>query len=256
MKKINISIIGGGNVASHLARAFLKQENVCLKQIYNRNINALKEFESATEIIDDINQLKPVDLSLIAISDDAVKNFSKKLNGFEHLIAHTAGSVPVDDLQVKRKGVFYPFQTFSKAKKEMDFHRIPILIEAKNTDDLKLLQYTAGLLSQKVIISDSIQRKTLHIAGIIVSNFVNHLYVQADKLLKEQNLSFDLLKPLIMEVAEKVQNLSPADAQTGPALRGDHKIIQNHLEFIKDKDLLKIYQLISELIATASKTKN
>ena len=253
MKKIKISIIGGGNVATHLARVFSKQPAVVLKQMYNRNINALKEFKTTTEIIDDLSLLQPVDLTIIAITDDAIKDFSKKLNHLTHLVVHTAGSVSMNDLQVKRKGVFYPFQTFSKVKKEIDFSQIPILIEAQNKEDLQLLQQLASLLSNRVLSVDFQQRKSLHIAGIIVSNFVNHLYVQAGELLKQHDLSFDLLKPLIMEVAQKVQKIPPAKAQTGPALRGDIKIIRSHLDFIKDKELLKIYKLMSDSIISFSK---
>ncbi len=255
MKKIKLSIIGGGNVATHLARAFTKLPDIDLQQMYNRNIKALNEFETTTEIIDDISLLKPVDLTIIAITDDAVKDFSQNLKHLNHLVVHTAGSVPIDDLQVKRKGVFYPFQTFSKVKKEIDFNQIPILIEAQNPKDLQLLQQLANLLSNQVLITDFQQRKSLHIAGIIVSNFVNHLFVQAGELLKENNLSFDLLKPLIMEVAQKVQKIPPEKAQTGPALRGDKKIISSHLDFIKDENLRKIYRLITGSIISFHETK-
>jgi len=252
-KAINISIIGAGNVATHLARQFVKHPQIHLQQMYNRHIDKLKEFENATEIIDDLRQLKPADIIIISIKDDVVSDISKKLTGLDSLIVHTSGSVAMDELQVKRKGVFYPFQTFSKQVKEMDFSQISILIEAEKEKDLKLLKRLGDLLSEKVQAIDSRQRLALHIGGVFVSNFVNRLYAEADIILSENDLSFDLLKPLITEVARKVQNLSPEEAQTGPAVRGDRKILEKHLEFIKDAKQKEIYKILSERIGKKSK---
>jgi len=247
-KAVNISIIGAGNVATHLARQFVKHPQIHLQQMYNRHIDKLKEFESATEIIGNLSRLKPVDVIIISIKDDVIGDFSKKLSGLDSLIVHTSGSVAMGELQVKRKGVFYPFQTFSRQVKEMDFSAIPILIEAKYKDDLKLLQYVAGLLSENVQVINSQQRLALHIGGVFVSNFVNRLYAEANLILKENNLSFDLLKPLILEVANKVQKLTPATAQTGPAIRNDGQIIQKHLDFLKDEKQKEIYKILTDRI--------
>ena len=144
-KVINISIIGAGNVGTHLARQFVKHPQIHLQQMYNRHIDKLKEFESTTEIIDDLSRLKPADIIIIALKDDVIGDFSEKLAGLDSLIVHTSGSVAMDELRVKRKGVFYPFQTFSKQVKEMDFSQIPILIEAEKEKDLKLLRYLGSL---------------------------------------------------------------------------------------------------------------
>jgi predicted short-subunit dehydrogenase-like oxidoreductase (DUF2520 family) len=248
MNKIKISIIGGGNVAVHLAREFAKHSNLHLQQMYNRHISDLKEFESTTEIIDDLSKLQEADIILIAISDDAIKPLSEKLQNLNALTVHTAGSVDINVLQVKRKGVFYPFQTFSKQKLEMDFSTIPILIEAQQKTDLDLLKKLAKTITRKVISADSRQRLALHISGVFAANFVNHLYRQAEQILADNNLSFDLIKPLILEVAKKIQTLQPQNAQTGPAVRGDDKIIKKHLNFLSDKNQKEIYRLLSKLI--------
>jgi len=255
LKKIlNISILGAGNVATHLARVLSARPEVHIQQMYNRHIKALSTFENSIEIIDDLSKLKSVDIIIISITDDAISNFSKQLSHLSSLVVHTSGSVSIDALQVKRKGVFYPFQTFSKAKKRMDFKEIPILIEANNKQDLNLLENLGKLVSDKVLHLDSKQRKALHIAGVFVANFVNHLYVQANKILKDNSLSFDLLKPLIQEVTQKITVLPPEKAQTGPAARGNQKIIQQHLEFLQDKNQKEIYKLLSESILSSYHT--
>ena len=247
-KKINITILGGGNVAIHLAREIRKHSSLNLLQIYNRSIDKIVEFQEHTQIISNIDLLKKADVFIIAISDDAISDFSKKLSKFSNLIVHTSGSVHINDLHVKNKGVFYMFQTFSEEKKEMNFRNIPILIETERKEDKELLFVLANILSDTVKYINSEERMALHIGGVFVSNFVNYLYVEADKILKNNNLSFDLLKPLILEVSQKVMKITPVSAQTGPAIRGDERVIQKHLKFIKDKNQIKIYKLLTKLI--------
>jgi predicted short-subunit dehydrogenase-like oxidoreductase (DUF2520 family) len=55
------------------------------------------------------------------------------------------------------------------------------------------------------------------------------------------------VRPLILETAEKVQQQFPADAQTGPAIRGDQKTILNHLQMLKNEpELEQLYRLLSQ----------
>ena len=245
---IHITLFGGGNVGTHLAKNLFKLSGVRLQQIYNRHLSNIKSFEKQTEIIDDLSQLKPADLFILALKDDVIVSFSKKLKDFDTLTVHTSGSVPMIALQTRRKGVFYPFQTFSKDKENIDFSNIPIMIEAETEQDLQLLKTLADSLSKKVEIVNSDQRKALHIAGVFAANFVNYMYRQAENILQNNDLSFDLIKPLIIETAQKVQNLSPAHAQTGPASRGDMKTIEKHLDFLTQKTEFELYKYLSELI--------
>ncbi len=243
-----ISIFGGGNVATHLAQEILKHPELKLKQMYNRHLTAIQGFGNKTHITDDLTQILPADLFILAITDDAIEDFSEKLAKFDNLTVHTAGSVPMNVLKTKRKGVFYPFQSFSKNKKQINFQNIPILIEAAQPKDLKFLKKIGEKFSNNVIEADSTQRKALHIAGVFAANFVNHLYLQASKILKNNNLPFDLVKPLILEVAQKVQKIPPKKAQTGPAVRGDIKVVNEHLTFLKDENQNKIYKLLTQSI--------
>ena len=247
-KPISVNIIGSGNVATHLLREFLKHPEIRINQILARKLQNLKEFEGVAPMINDIDLLKPADVTIISITDDAVSEFSKKLKNYRELVVHTSGSLDIKDLQTEQKGVFYPFQTFSKQNRNINFKEIPILIEATTPENLKMLKKLAQTVSNNVLEINSQQRFQLHIAGVLVANFVNHLYYQADKLLKENDLSFDLLKPLIMETARKVQNLSPENAQTGPAKRNDKHIINKHLQAIEDKNLNEIYKLLTRSI--------
>ena len=150
-------------------------------------------------------------------------------------------------------GVFYPLQTFSK-NKSLLFEGIPLLVEGSSPGVEKSLLELGEKISGNVHLVHSQGRRTLHLAAVFACNFSNYLYSVASDLLKEQGLSFDLLKPLIRETAMKLESQSPAEAQTGPAARGDMNIIARHLEMLSGKPQLEeIYKILSQEIG---KTKD
>jgi len=163
---------------------------------------------------------------------------------------HTAGSVSMAVFQEKKEkyGVFYPFQTFSKAK-QLDFKKIPVFIEASHPEVEAVLCALASSVSNEVHQINSEQRLKLHIAAVFACNFVNHLYHVASDMLKSADLPFEVLKPLILETAGKVMQLTPEEAQTGPAKRNDTGVINKHLDALSESpDLRKIYQELSDMI--------
>ncbi|MBE7628369.1 Rossmann-like and DUF2520 domain-containing protein [Tenacibaculum piscium] len=244
---IKIVIIGGGNVAIHLANAFYKTKKVLLTQMYARNIQQIIHLKERVAITDNINLLADADIYIIAVSDDAISEVSSKINKQNSLVVHTSGSVSLNSLQNNgRKGVFYLLQSFSKDKK-INFDEIPFCLEAQNNDDFKLLESVAKSIGKKTYPISSQQRKTLHVAAVFVNNFTNHLYKIGDDICKEHRVPFEILHPLIEETALKIQKLSPEKAQTGPAKRNDTQTIANHLELL-NKEQQTIYQLITSSI--------
>ena len=245
---ISIVILGTGNVAKHLFDAFTAQNGVEIIQVYGRSQNALSYFKNQINTTSDLSNIKEADIYLIAISDDAISEVSEFLVGKKGLMAHTSGSIPMNALPNKhRRGVFYPLQTFSAIRK-VNFKEIPICIEAENKEDNELLNELASVISDKVIQIDTDQRKALHLAAVFANNFTNHMYHAAQEICIQNDVSFGLLFPLIKETAAKIQDLSPLDAQTGPASRNDTGTLEKHLSQLKNKKHKKIYTLLSESI--------
>ena len=245
---ISIVILGTGNVAKHLFDAITAQNGVEIIQVYGRSQNALSYFNNQVNITSDLSNIKGADIYLIAITDDAISEVSKFLVGNKGLIVHTSGSIPMNALPHKhRRGVFYPLQTFS-ANRKVNFKEIPICIEAENEGDYELLNELASAISDKVIQIDNDQRKALHLAAVFANNFTNHMYHAAQEICIQNDVPFELLFPLIKETAAKIQDLSPLDAQTGPARRNDTGTLQKHLAHLKHKKYNKIYALLSESI--------
>ena len=86
------------------------------------------------------------------------------------------------------------------------------------------------------------EKETVHL------NFI-HYKNSAENILAEKNLSLDILRPLIKETALQVMDKSPSQLQTGPAIRGDEKIMQQHLNYLAAKsELAELYKKISASI--------
>lgn len=249
---MRISIIGSGNVATGLGRAFYTAgHEIC--EIFSRSP------EHAAEAALPVNA-RPVtllsglrhdvDLFLMAVKDDAIAEVAENLAGTGTAVAHTAGSVPMEVLSgcSPDYGVFYPFQTFSRSR-QTDTAGTPFCLEASNRHTYELLESLAESIGGRVYRAGSVQRKALHLAGAFACNFTNHCYALAEELLKQEGLEFEIIKPLIRETTEKALLLGPREAQTGPAVRGDREVIKVHLELLKDRPAYaRLYKQLSESI--------
>lgn len=250
---ISITIIGSGNVAHHLAKAISDSPELELVQMAMRNSSNAPSNIEPSKITTNFSDLKDADLYLVAVSDESIENVINHLAQPDRLIAHTSGT---SDLNVSaasyRKGVFYPLQTFSKSK-EVLFETVPICLEATSDFDYHLLEKVAGALSNSVYSISSEQRKSLHVAAVFVCNFVNHLYTQGEAICTDNNIDFSILKPLILETANKIMSVAPSEAQTGPAKRKDTLTINNHLHFLTDENQKEIYKLLTQSIINHGK---
>ena len=247
-----IVILGTGNVAERLSLA-LKSAGLDIVQIYGRNLAKAKTLAQKLDAMHTENLGlidSTADLYILSISDDAIAEVIKTFPHKDALLVHTSGTTPMEVFGKSHEhfGVFYPLQTFS-AKKEIDFINIPFCIEASSKVDEEKLISLAKKISNDVQTINSDQRRTLHIAAVFASNFTNYFYAISAEILEEKGLSFDLIKPLIQESAAKILAQSPAQAQTGPARRGDDKIISEHLASLNsNKDYKDLYEIISKLI--------
>jgi predicted short-subunit dehydrogenase-like oxidoreductase (DUF2520 family) len=250
---IQVVIIGSGNVAQHLIKAFAKSKKIDVIQVFSRQKEALTHLLDSHKITTDFNDLVQVDLYIIAVSDDAIASVSSQLPFENRLVVHTSGSVSIDALDKKnRNGILYPLQTFSK-KADVDFSQIPLCLESDNEADFEFLKEVAEMISNNIYKINSEQRKALHVAAVFVNNFVNNLYQMGIEICTENNVPFDILKPLIQETANKVMTLSPNEAQTGPAIRNDEQTIAKHLDFLLDENKKNIYKILTQSIQNNGK---
>jgi predicted short-subunit dehydrogenase-like oxidoreductase (DUF2520 family) len=242
----SIAIIGTGNVAFHLGKAFY-DKGITIKEVFGRNKELATELADSLKSVvsTNLNDLRS-DLILICTSDDAIESIVAQLPK-DSRIAYTSGAVSLDNFkEFKDIGVFYPLQTFSK-EKEINLFEVPFLIEATNSFFSQDLFDLAWLLSRNVTFASSEQRKKYHLAAVFVNNFTNHLFYQAKKYLDQEELKWDYLKPLIQETVAKALLSNPIDVQTGPAKRNDLETLNRHSEMLSGMTK-EIYNLLSKSI--------
>ena len=231
---MNIVIIGKGNVATNLDYAFRKKGVAC-------------QMVSSREGLD---HLPAANVYIYAVRDEALPSVVKQVVGVgKSLHLHTSGTMPItvfgDDKP--HAGVFYPFQTFSKVRVIEDFSTVPVFFEARGIDDISAVYSLALSITSHVYETTQHDRERLHVAGVYACNFTNLMYTMAAELLQNTHIPFKALLPLIDETALKIHSLSPRDAQTGPARRGDTNVMNHHLELLSEEQRT-LYQRLSEEI--------
>ena len=231
---MNIVIIGRGNVATNLDYAFRKKGVVC-------------QMVSSREGLD---SLPAANVYIYAVKDEALAAVVAQVKGKERAMhLHTSGTMPIsvfgDDKP--HAGIFYPFQTFSKARVIEDFSTVPVFFEARGIDDISAVYSLALTITSHVYEATQHDRERLHVAGVYACNFTNLMYTIASELLQNTHIPFSALLPLIDETAAKIHTLAPRDAQTGPARRGDENVMAHHLALL-DEEKRQLYRLLSDAI--------
>lgn len=250
MQTTTVNIIGSGNVAFHLVQHLVNIKSVRIQKIYARNPKAFQQlFDFHLPITNDISSLHPADITILTVSDSSIEEVSQQIPYSNQLVVHTSGTTSFEKIDNKNKrGVLYPLQTFSKTKKNLDFSKIPLCLETEFEKDFVSVQNFANKLSNNIYKISEEQRKHLHLSAVFVCNFTNHLYALGEDICKKNQIPFEILQPLIIETAEKIKNLPPNEAQTGPAIRKDTQTIEKHLELISDSATKEIYALLTNSI--------
>ncbi|OYU96079.1 MAG: hypothetical protein CFE21_06615 [Bacteroidetes bacterium B1(2017)] len=247
---ISIFIIGTGRLAHNLVNAFQKS-TVTLEGVFARNESEAQAFSKKFEIphIKNYSSIPPnCDLYFLCVSDQAIGEVSNNLK-VTGCVVHCSGTSSIETLSPHaHTGVFWPIQSFSKDKL-VSFKDIPICIEANTDEDKRLLEVISDSITTKTILAQGQQRQQLHLAAVLVNNFTNHLFTLAQSFLNQNQLSFDVLKPLINETLTKVNTQNPSLIQTGPAARKDFITIDNHRRLLlENPNLANVYEVLTKSI--------
>lgn len=248
---MKVVLVGAGNLATSLGHA-LFNAGYDIVQVYSRTMASAEALAAAVggSPVTDLTRLSgDADVYVVAVKDSVIADIVPTLCAGREgkVFLHTAGSISVDVFKgmALHYGVLYPMQSFSKAK-VVEFNNIPCFIEGNDDFALNTAATLADSVSDKVFFLNSEARKRLHLAAVFACNFVNHCYTVAADLLAKSDLPFDVMLPLIDETAGKVHQLSPRDAQTGPAVRYDQNVIRMQSEMLKDNPIYRqIYESMS-----------
>jgi predicted short-subunit dehydrogenase-like oxidoreductase (DUF2520 family) len=248
-----ISIVGSGNVAFKLGEA-LRSVGVRIKAIYSRNeVSAAKLAElTQSQVVRDINELDS-ELILICVADEDVYSVIQKLP-LHKKVAYTSGSVSINQFDERPTiGVFYPLQTL-RQNQPVHSGVIPLLIESKNPEFLDELVHLGKLISPKVLVTTSDERIKYHLAAVWLNNFTNHMATISRSIIDENGLELQMMRPLLEETIQKLVHENPFDAQTGPARRGDERILTTHRSLLQGTRK-EVYEIISRSISETYQRK-
>lgn len=246
-------------MATHLAPA-LQRSGAEVVEVWSKSRTAAEALAQRVACHATWGRLEGVtreaDFYILALKDSVLAEAIATLHvGREAaLMVHTAGSMPLrlfTDGGHTRGGVFYPMQTFSK-ERAVDFSNVHFFLEAAQQEDLPVLTRIAVALTgneQMVHTSTSAMRRQLHLAAVFACNFANHCFTLAEELLQEQGLDFSVMMPLVEETVAKLHDLSPRQAQTGPAARHDENVMGMQRAMLADRpQLQRLYTLLSDSI--------
>lgn len=242
---MNVVLIGTGNVATVLGK-LIKTAGHTIVEVVGRNVRHAQQLALILES-DYTTNLKTVaqhaDIYIIAVADDAIINVADTIKLAGKIVVHTSGAVSMNVLEKTSDnyGILYPLQSLRKETVKMPV--VPLLVDAVNEATLSTIQSFAFSLSGKVSVANDEQRLKLHVAAVVSANFSNHLYALAEAFCQKENLRFDMLIPLIQEVALRLDDFAARDVQTGPAIRNDRNTIQQHMQVLNDHpEIKKIYE--------------
>jgi len=250
---MKIAIIGAGSVGTNLHHG-LAVNGIQAELVHARPLTA----DSSA-----VDRLPKADCYIYTVVDHVLAEVISKVNAPKALHLHTSGSMPMDVFGSDKphSGILYFFQSFSREVLIEDWSGIPCFIEGRNIDDIAAIYSLAQCLTSHIYEANQHDRERLHVAGIFANNYTNLMYRIAAEVLQGTSIPFEALLPLIDHTAAKVHVMKPKDAQTGPAKRGDHAVMNHHVEILKDfrnpnaefssEELSEVYQALAALIAKA-----
>ncbi|MCM1372326.1 MAG: DUF2520 domain-containing protein [Bacteroides sp.] len=229
---MRIAIIGKGRVATHLSRTLVHAGHEVTECGGRQRVHEVPE---------------NAEFIILSIKDDAIPTVAKEFVDCNCMVVHTSGSVSIDAIPCRHRGVLYPMQTFSM-EREVDFRQVPLFLETAMEEDMPLLTHLAASISDVYMYMDGNKRRVMHLAAVLCCNFTNHLYDIAHAMMTKEGIPFEMLLPLIDETTAKIRTISPNEAQTGPAVRWDEKVMERHMHMLKEPLHRDIYRLMSESI--------
>lgn len=249
---MNITFIGSGNVATHLALALHSRGHI-IRQIWSRKMDhaVLLASRVLAEPVDDIHRISPnTDIVIIAVPDDALFDIAIDLEHTSALVLHTSGSTTIDVLRSTSAhyGVIWSPQSFVRDM-ALDYEQLPFCIEGNGVESEERIAKFIGTLSPHIYHTSLTQRQYLHLAAVLENNFANGLHAMAQAICKEHDMPFEILHPIITTTAKRALYADVRYSLTGPAVRHDTHTLRTHQQLLTDKpQYLDVYKAMTLLL--------
>ncbi len=247
---MNFSIIGSGNIAHYFAeRCLVAGHNIVEVISSNKETGSALADQVNGTFLTDFKESKS-DTFLLAIPDDTIRSLSGSSFFEDKYVLHTSGSIGLNEITELSEHIACLWPIYSIQREKLPVRNdVPFVMQSSNLPMRKRAVRIAKCITNNVIEATDEQKSILHLAAVLVNNFTNHLFVQSEQLLLRNGLDFKLLLPIIQNTIQKLSETTPTRLQTGPAIRGDQKTIEEHLKLLQsDHNLQRVYSMLSESI--------
>lgn len=253
----NIVLGGTGQVAWVLGQLLVAAGQPISKVVgrHLESAEALARALGAEAATWDSFTAQPTDCVLLAVRDDALAGLVQNLEAVEAIWLHTSGAVPHHVLAAlsPNHGAFYPLQSLRKEIRPPG--AIPFLITTSNGKTDQVARGLAAAIHSSVRAVTDAERLRYHVAAVIANNFTNHLLAETERFCVQSGLDFGQLYPLLEETIARIREASPAQLQTGPAVRGDEQTKAAHLGLLThNPSLTALYQFMWQAIRASQQT--
>ncbi|TAJ61220.1 MAG: DUF2520 domain-containing protein [Chitinophagaceae bacterium] len=253
---MQVSIIGAGNVATVLGRELCRANKVDkvykVAQVYARDAVSANQLaaELGAEAITDLGRLDGgSDLYMVAVTDEALPEVAAHLQLKDQLLIHTAGSVPKGVLQhaSTRYGVLWPMKMIREDMPALG--PVTMVVDGSSEEVTRQVEELAAVFTDTLVRADDEMRLKMHLVAAFTANFSNHLYHLAADFCAAEKIDFGLFYPIIEATVQNLLRQHPAQAQAGPAFRGDRQTEEKHLVLLEQYPQAKqLYQVLSNSI--------
>jgi predicted short-subunit dehydrogenase-like oxidoreductase (DUF2520 family) len=245
--------VGAGVVGTTLATALAK-ERYRIASVIGRNgpaAVALARAVSCQRVSTEVADLdRTADVILFAVRDGDLAAAVRSLAGIRGLklrgrtVLHTSGVYSAEALAPLRKSgasvaSFHPLQTFprgaSPARLRASLRGIYFGIDGDEAA-VEVAGKLAADLGGKPLLVPAGMRPVYHAAAVFASGYLAVVMHAVASLTKTAGLDLpwtELFGPLMTATMENTVRASPADALSGPVLRGDIETIGIHLEALE-----------------------
>jgi predicted short-subunit dehydrogenase-like oxidoreductase (DUF2520 family) len=231
---MNIALYGTGRAAGALGIA-LTNAGHTIVGVHGRT----QERTAATSALFDVTP-GPVELRIIAVSDDAIEDVAYALADSADGVpaVHVSGAVSVAALDLiaetgSQVGSFHPLQTMPDPVTGADQLRGAwIGITADQPLHGTLCELAESMGCHPFSLSDG-SKPLYHAAAAASANFVLAALTVSENLFDAAGVPFDAAKPLVDAIIENAFALGPRTALTGPIARGDIGTVARQLDAVR-----------------------
>lgn len=252
--KPSVVIAGAGGLAFSLVRALIRA-GYPVRAVISRDTEkaSLKLGIPDLVVLPYSTRGLEADVLILAVPDGKIQETAREVCARNSIgcVVHCSGSADMNTLEGLGLpyGVVYPLQTFTPGR-SVEWDQVPVFWESSEPGWESVIQQIAADLSGRAISLSSEKRALLHTGAVFANNFNNYLAYIASRFAEKAGQSGDIYQPILEETLAKLRVISPENAQTGPARRGDQETIRKHMELLHTQfpEYETLYRVFSDLI--------